>query len=222
MELVNDVEKLYREGEIPLNSAEGFIRQLIGWREFCNQIYRNYETRLYNTNFFNHKRKMKESWYEGTTGIEPLDVAIKQAKKYGYCHHIERLMVLANFMNLAQIDPSEVYKWFMEMFVDSGDWVMAANVFGMGLMSEGGIFATKPYISGSNYIRKMSHYPKEEWCDVWDGLYWGFVGNNFEYIKGNPRMGMTIKNYERMDPVRRRKFSKLRSLFLDEHTIIEK
>ena len=88
----------------------------------------------------------------------------------------------------------------MEMFIDSADWVMAANVFGMGLMSDGGIFATKPYISGSNYICKMSHYKKGEWCDVWDGLYWRFVENNFKYLTNNPRLAMTVRTLEKMKP----------------------
>ena len=104
-ELVADVEKELAEGNIPLNSAEGFIRQVIGWREFVHLVYENYTDQLYTSNFFKHKRKMKDSWYEGTLGIPPLDNAIKQASKYGYCHHIERLMVLANFMNLAAIEP---------------------------------------------------------------------------------------------------------------------
>ena len=101
-------------------------------------------------------------------------------------------------MNLAAIEPTQVYDWFMEMFIDSADWVMAANVFGMGLMSDGGIFATKPYISGSNYICKMSHYKKGEWCDVWDGLYWRFVENNFKYLTNNPRLAMTVRTLEKM------------------------
>ena len=101
-ELVADVEKEYNKGNIPINSAEGFIRQIIGWREFVHLIYENYTEQLYTSNFFKHKRKMKKSWYDGSLGIPALDNAIKQADRYGYCHHIERLMVLANFMNLSE------------------------------------------------------------------------------------------------------------------------
>ena len=118
-----------------MNSLEGYIRQIIGWREFMRGIYQNYDQRLEKTNFFNHKRKMKKSWYDGDTGLDPLDHAINNAKNYGWSHHIERLMILANIMNLCEINPKQVYKWFMEMFVDSSDWVMAPNVYGMGLFS---------------------------------------------------------------------------------------
>ena len=121
-------------------------------------------------------------------------------------------------MNLSGIEPKEVYKWFMEMFIDSADWVMAANVFGMGLMSDGGIFATKPYISGSNYICKMSHYKKGEWCDVWDGLYWRFVENNFKYLTNNPRLAMTVRTLEKMKPERKAKIYAAADKFLEEHT----
>ena len=107
-----------------------------------------------NGNFFKHNRKMKKSWYEGSTGLPPLDYAIKNALNYGWSHHIERLMILSNIMNLCEIKPTIVYKWFMEMFVDSSDWVMVPNVYGMGLFSDGGIFATKPYICGSSYFMK--------------------------------------------------------------------
>ena len=153
------IEKLRKiENKVPMNSLEGYIRQIIGWREFMRGIYQNYDQRLEKTNFFNHKRKMKKTWYEGTTGLDPLDHAINNAKKYGWSHHIERLMILANIMNLCEINPKQVYKWFMEMFVDSSDWVMAPNVYGMGLFSDGGIFATKPYICGSSYFLKMHHF----------------------------------------------------------------
>ena len=104
---------------MPINSLEGYIRQIIGWREFMRGIYQNYDQRLEKTNFFNHKkRKMKKSWYDGNTGLDPLDHAINNARNYGWSHHIERLMILANIMNLCEINPKYVYKWFMEMFVD--------------------------------------------------------------------------------------------------------
>ena len=117
------IEKLRKiENKVPMNSLEGYIRQIIGWREFMRGIYQNYDQRLDKTNFFNHKRKMKKSWYDGNTGLDPLDHAINNAKNYGWSHHIERLMILANIMNLCEINPKQVYKWFMEMFVDSSDW----------------------------------------------------------------------------------------------------
>ena len=153
------IEKLKKiENKVPINSLEGYMRQIIGWREFMRGIYQNYDQRLNKTNFFNHKKKMKISWYNGNTGLDPLDHAINNARNYGWSHHIERLMILSNIMNLCEINPKQVYKWFMEMFVDSSDWVMAPNVYGMGLFSDGGIFATKPYICGSSYFLKMMHF----------------------------------------------------------------
>ena len=141
-EIIDKVKKV--ENKIRINSLEGYVRQIIGWREFMRGIYQNYDKRLEGTNFFNHKNKMKASWYNGTTGLDPLDHSIKNAINFGWSHHIERLMILANIMNLCQIHPKQVYKWFMEMFDDSSDWVMAPNVYCMGLFSDGGIFATKP------------------------------------------------------------------------------
>ena len=155
-----DVIKKYHD-KIKINSYEGFIRQIIGWREFIRGIYQKFEDTLLESNYFANKRKMKKCWYDGSTGILPLDDAIKKAIKLGYNHHIERLMIIANIMNLSRIDPGEVYSWFMQYYVDASDWVMAPNVFGMGLHSDGGIFATKPYICGSSYLLKMSDYQKE-------------------------------------------------------------
>mgnify|MGYP005708785045 FL=1 len=127
---------------------------------------------MIDTNYWNHNRKLSDAWYTGNTGIDPLDDAIRGALEFGYTHHINRLMVLASIMNMSRVHPSEIYKWFMEMFVDSSEWVMVPNVFGMGTFADGGIFATKPYISGSSYILRMSNFKKGDWCEIVDGLYW--------------------------------------------------
>jgi len=216
------VERALEFGEthgIPLNSIEGFVRQIIGWREFVRGIYHNFDKEMSERNYWNHQRSLSDAWYEGTTGIPPLDAAIRNTVKHGYTHHIERLMVIANLMNLCEIHPKEVHRWFMEMFVDSAEWVMAANVYGMGLMSEGGIFATKPYISGSNYIRKMSNYPKGKWCDIWDGLFWRFIDRNREFLESNQRMSMMVKTLDRMDPERFRMIKSDADAFLEKATL---
>ena len=122
---------------------------------------------------------MKKSWYSGSTGLDPLDHAIKNASNFGWSHHIERLMILANVMNLCEIEPKQVYKWFMEMFVDSSDWVMSPNVYGMGLFSDGGIFATKPYICGSSYFLKMMHLRRDLGVKLW----MDYIGNLLIGIK---------------------------------------
>ena len=184
---------------VPINSLEGFIRQIIGWREFIRGIYHYKGNEEINSNYWNHQRKLTKDWYEGTTGIDPLDDAIKDCLKFGYTHHIPRLMVICNIMNLSKIHPDEIYRWFMEMFVDSSDWVMVPNVYGMGTFADGGIFATKPYSCGSNYILKMSNYKKDDWCDVVDGLYWMFMSENISFFKSNPRLAILVKSLERMN-----------------------
>jgi len=131
---------------IPLNSLEGFVRQVMGWREFIKIVYELEGTKQRTTNFWGFTRKIPASFWTGTTGIPPLDDTIQKILKTGYCHHIERLMVLGNFMLLCEFDPNDVYKWFMEMFIDAYDWVMVPNVYGMTQFADGGLMTTKPYI----------------------------------------------------------------------------
>jgi deoxyribodipyrimidine photolyase-related protein len=184
---------------IPLNSTEGFVRQLIGWREFIRGMYESKGSYARTKNYWGFSRKIPDSFYNGTTGIEPIDHVIKVVLETGYCHHIERLMVLGNFMLLCEFDPNEVYKWFMELFIDSYDWVMVPNVYGMSQFADGGLFATKPYISGSNYLKKMSNYPNGEWQAIWDGLFWRFIHQHSQFFNSNPRMAMLVRTFERMD-----------------------
>lgn len=184
--------------DVPLNALEGFIRQVIGWREFMRATYDDLSVPMRTTNHWDHHRPMPAAFYSATTGIPPLDDVIKRVLDTGYCHHIERLMVLGGFMFLCEIDPDDVYRWFMEMFVDSYDWVMVPNVYAMSQHADGGLITTKPYFSGSNYIRKMSHWQKGDWSDVWDGLYWRFIFKHAEALAKNPRWAMMCKSAERM------------------------
>tara|TARA_B100000700_G_scaffold26406_1_gene25388 strand:- start:1371 stop:2849 length:1479 start_codon:yes stop_codon:yes gene_type:complete len=217
MEILEKLKKI--ENKVRINSLEGYVRQIIGWREFMRGIYQNYCRQMETSNFFNHKKKMKISWYNGTTGLDPLDHSIKNSLKYGWTHHIERLMILANIMNLCQINPKEVYKWFMEMFVDSSDWVMAPNVYGMGLFSDGGIFATKPYICGSSYFLKMMDFKRGEWCNTMDGLYWNFINNNRKFFLKNPRLSMMVRVFDKMKEDRKELILKAAKKFIKENTI---
>ena len=201
-----------------INSHEGYIRQLIGWREFIRGIYQNFDEKLEKSNFFNHKKVMKETWYTGTTGLVPLDYSINNALEYGWTHHIERLMILCNIMNLSEINPKEVYKWFMEMFIDSSDWVMSPNVYGMGLFSDGGIFATKPYICGSSYFLKMMHFKKGSWCDIMDGLYWRFIDKHKDFFLSNPRLSMMVRILEKMNEERKNKIFNAANEFIKNNT----
>lgn len=211
LEVVREVEALATKDN--LNSVEGFIRQVMGWREFVRGIYQNCDEFQQKENFFNHKKKLRSCWYQGNTGVVPLDDAIKKTIEWGYCHHIERLMVIGNMMLLLEVHPQEVYRWFMEMFIDSSDWVMGPNVFGMSQFSDGGVFATKPYISGSNYIYKMGNYKKgESWAMGWDGLYWRFIDRKREFLSKNHRLNMMVKMFDKMDSSKKNKIFEQASL----------
>ncbi len=189
-----------REHQVPLNSTEGFVRQILGWREFIRGVYEAKGTEERTKNFWSFSRKIPKSFYDGTTGVQPIDDVIKKVLKTGYAHHIERLMILGNFMVLCEFDPDDVYQWFMELFIDAYDWVMVPNVYGMSLFADGGLMSTKPYISSSNYIMKMSNYRKGEWQGIWDGLFWNFMNDHRGFFLSNPRLGMLVRTFDRMNP----------------------
>jgi deoxyribodipyrimidine photolyase-related protein len=189
---------LQKSEEVSLNSLEGFVRQVIGWREFVRLVYLHAGSRQRTRNFWGLSRTLPASFYDGTTGIVPFDQSIQRTLKHAYCHHIERLMILGNFMLLCDIKPDDVYQWFMEMFIDSYDWVMVPNVYGMSQHADGGLMTTKPYISGSSYVLKMSDYSKGPWTAVWDGLYWRFIDRQREFFSENPRMRVMVGQLERM------------------------
>jgi deoxyribodipyrimidine photolyase-related protein len=191
-------EALQYDGQVPLNSLEGFIRQVIGWREFVRLVYLTHGRKQRTLNFWGHTRPLPEAFYNGTTGIVPIDHTIQAVLETGYCHHIERLMILGNFMLLCDVHPDDVYRWFMELFIDAYDWVMVPNVYGMSQHADGGRMTTKPYISGSSYILKMSDYRKDAWCPIWDALYWRFVERHAEFFAANPRMAVMVKMKEKL------------------------
>ena len=170
-----------------LYSVEGFIRQLV-WREYSRLLYRYaYDNMI--SNYFGHHNKLSKAWYDGNTGILPIDLAIKKAFEYGYIHHIIRLMILCNFMNLCFIDPNDVYAWFMEFSLDSYDWVMINNVYSMGLYADGGLTTTKPYISTSRYVLNQSNLEKDGiWDQVWDTLYYYFIYKNYDKFTGRGKI----------------------------------
>ncbi len=203
-QVVSEALDFAESDQVPINSLEGFIRQILGWREYMRGLYL-FKGRYQRTNnFWGFSRKMPEAFYHGSTGIKPLDNTIRKVLKTGYCHHIERLMVLGNFMLLCEIDPSEVYRWFMELFVDAYDWVMVPNVYGMSQYADGGIMSTKPYISGSNYLNKMSDYPNGPWRQIWDALFWRFIQEQQEYLATNPRMKLLVYQLDTMDKNRKK------------------
>ena len=212
--VVKNSLEFYKKNKIPINSTEGFIRQIIGWREFIRGVYVSKGSEERTKNYWNFDRKIPKSFYEGNTGIDPIDDTIKKVEKSAYGNHIERLMILGNFMVLCEFDPDEVYKWFMEVFIDSYDWVMVPNVYGMSQFADGGLMSTKPYISSSNYIIKMSDYKKGEWSDIWDGLFWSFMDKQRDFFKKNPRMRMLISSFDKMDSLKKEK------LLMDAHNFL--
>ncbi len=217
---IQKAEKKYYEsnGEIPINSFEGFIRQILGWREFIKGVYWENMPKYKNLNYWSHSLKLNDNWYEGDTGIPPLDDAIKESKKFAYSHHINRLMIIANLMNLTGIHPNEMYRWFMEMYIDAYDWVMVPNVYGMGSYADGGIFSTKPYICGSSYMLRMSNYSKGDWCDTVDGLYWRFVEKNIKFFESNPRLAVMTRSLTNMNKERKKTIFKSAEEFIERNT----
>ena len=202
-QVLDRVLEAARENDIPLNSLEGFVRQIIGWREFMRATYEALGVSMRSTNHWKHTRPIPESFWTGETGIDPIDDTIRRLLETGYCHHIERLMVLGGFMFLCEFDPDEIYEWFMAMFIDSYDWVMVPNAYAMSQNADGGQITTKPYFSGSAYVRKMSHWKEGEWSKIWDGLYWRWIWQHREALGSNPRWAMMVSTAKKMDEAKR-------------------
>lgn len=189
--------------DVELPSLEGFVRQLIGWREYVRATYHLYGRRMRSSNHLRHTRSLAAGWWHGTTGLDPVDHVVRGVLERGYAHHIERLMVLGNAMCLLRTDPDEVYEWFTALFVDAYDWVMVPNVYAMSQFAAGTGITTKPYVSGSNYLRKMTDFGTGEWREDWDALYWGFVEHHREVFEGNVRSRMVTRTWDGMDGDRR-------------------
>jgi deoxyribodipyrimidine photolyase-related protein len=198
------VTRILEQGNIPINSKEGFVRQIIGWREWIKGLYDHvYKDDFLEMNFFGSECDLPQCFYDLDSTIKeknlPLGLVLDKVNRLAYCHHIERLMVLANWMLLNEYNPAQCYKWFVEMFIDSSEWVMVANVMGMGLYADGGIFATKPYVAGGNYLKKMSDYPsgkgETDWEKLWTDKFWYFVIKHKDVFLSNPRMNMLIQSH---------------------------
>ena len=197
-ELINTALDAAVGYNIPLNSLEGFIRQVMGWREFIRIVYEREGPRQRTTNYWDFSRKVPETFWTGKTGIAPVDNVIRKVLAAGYTHHIERLMVMGNFMQLCEFSPDDVYLWFMEMYIDAYDWVMVPNIYGMTQFADGGLMVTKPYISGSNYLMKMGDWKKGPWQETWDGLFWRFMHVHRELFVKNPRLNMLVHSFDKM------------------------
>jgi deoxyribodipyrimidine photolyase-related protein len=203
--------------DAPLASKEGFIRQIIGWREFVRAIYVLEGKTMADKNVLSHTKKMSDAWMEGQTGIPVVDLTIRKLMVHAYTHHIERLMVLGNLMMLSNIDPMEVYTYFMATHIDAYHWVMAPNIFGMSQFSAGALMTTKPYFSGSNYLVRMG-VKKGDWTEVWDALFYLFLFDNRTLIGQNPRLGALLRNLERKSEETMARYAELKNAFLGRVT----
>ena len=203
------------DNQVSLASTEGFIRQIIGWREYIRALYVLEGTKIRNSNYFGANRTMPKAMWTSKTGIEPIDDHIQVLEKYAYTHHIPRLMLFGNYLNLCQIQPNAVYHWFMEMYIDAYDWVMVANVYSMTLYADGGLLTTKPYIASSNYILKMSDFKKGEWSPILDALFWNFVGKHFDKLQNEGRLGFIGVQYNKMPETKKQSYAKIAKEYLD-------
>lgn len=206
-ECVDAAVTAYRAGQAPLAATEGFVRQIIGWREFVNGVYWLKMPDYESSNALDATHPLPEFFYTGETDLNCLRQTLTQTIESGYNHHIQRLMILGNFLLLAGIRPKEALRWFNEMFVDAHDWVMAANVLGMVLHADGGFMATKPYAASSTYISKMSDYcadcrfkpAKKTGPDAcpFNVLYWAFYDRNQDRFDRNPRTAMAVRSWRK-------------------------
>lgn len=209
LEMVLEAEKALEKGA-PINSVEGFIRQILGWREYIRGIYLLEMPGYHAVNHYGHTQNLPHYYWDGKTDMRCMAESTTHVIEDGYAHHIQRLMVLGNFANLAGVNPKEVNDWFLEMFVDSHDWVTTPNVMGMALHADGGKMATKPYISSGSYIHKMGDYCTNCVYDVkqktgpkacpFNALYWNFIDRHLDTLEKNPRMGIPVSVYKKMDP----------------------
>lgn len=184
--VVDQTVAYYKKKKVAKNNFEGYLRQIIGWREYSRMLYLHAYEEI-KGNHFGHQRKLTKAWYDGTTGIKPIDWTINTAFETGYLHHILRLMMMANFMNLVGLHPDQIFKWFMEFSLDSYSWVMHNNVYSMGTYADGGLTMRKPYLSSSNYILKMSDFKKDKhWEEIWTDLFYNFLIEHEKKLKGTP------------------------------------
>lgn len=210
LSLCREAEQCYQDGDARLNSVEGFIRQLIGWREFVYHVYRWQMPGYLESNYFDADLPLPDFYWTGDTDMFCISEAIQTLQQWGLNHHIQRLMVTGNFALLAGIDPQAVNHWYHLAYVDAYEWVVAPNVLGMALYADGGILATKPYAASANYIHKMSDYCTHcaydhrakvgERACPFNALYWDFLARNRACLQNNPRMNLMLALLDRRDP----------------------
>ncbi|WP_298616229.1 cryptochrome/photolyase family protein [uncultured Thermosynechococcus sp.] len=210
-EVISAALEAYRERQLPLNSVEGFIRQILGWREYMYGLYHYFGAEYVQHNFFQHRQPLPAFfWQSDRTSMNCLRHVLEQIERTGYAHHIQRLMILANFALIAGLCPQEVETWFHSVFIDAYDWVMQTNVLGMGLFADGGLLASKPYAASANYIQRMSNYcqgcvydPKQRVGDracPFNFFYWHFLARHRQVLNSQGRMHVILKNTDKFSP----------------------
>ena len=225
LEVCQAAEKAYRNGDVPINAAEGFIRQILGWREFVRGIYFREGPDYARRNVLNHQRKLPWFYWGGETRMRCIAKTVEQTRTDAYAHHIQRLMVTGNFALLAGLDPHEVNEWYLAVYADAYEWVESPNVTGMTLFADGGIVASKPYAASGSYINRMSDYCGDcaysvskktgEGACPFNLLYWGFLIRHRDRFENNPRMAQMYRTWDRMDEDRRETVLKEAEDFLD-------
>jgi len=208
LEMCERAERAWRRGDAPLNAVEGFIRQIIGWREYVRGIYWAFMPDYAERNALNARRDLPDFYWTGDTDMRCMAEVIGQTRRSAYAHHIQRLMVTGNFALLAGIDPAQVNEWYLIVYADAYEWVEMPNVSGMALYADGGLMASKPYAASGKYIDRMSDYCRNCRYDVGDAtgeracpfnyLYWNFMIEHEDSLRGNRRMGPILGNLRRM------------------------
>ncbi|WP_417718603.1 cryptochrome/photolyase family protein [Salipiger sp.] len=224
-EVCDAAAQAYAEGAAPLNAVEGFIRQILGWREYVRGMYYLQGPDYLRRNALNHQRKLPGFFWGAETRMACVAHAVDQTREDGYAHHIQRLMVTGNFSLIAGLNPQQVHEWYLASYVDAFDWVMAANTIGMTQFADGGLVASKPYVSSGNYIDRMSDYCKAchysvkartgEGACPFNLLYWHFLNRHRDRFENNPRMGNMYRTWDRMDETRRSTVLREAEAFLD-------
>ena len=221
-EVIAAAEKAYRDGQAPLAAVEGFIRQILGWREYVRGVYWLKMPEYLELNHLEADQSLPEFFWTGETELKCLQESIGQTLRYGYAHHIQRLMVTGLYTLLLGVDPREVHAWYLAVYVDAVEWVELPNTLGMSQFGDGGVMASKPYVATGKYIQRMSnfcaHCPKDptkatgpDACPF-TTLYWDFLGRNEALLRGNPRMSMQLRNLDRLDDERRAEIRKAAEL----------
>jgi deoxyribodipyrimidine photolyase-related protein len=230
LEVIKKAEEAYYEKHLPLSSVEGFIRQILGWREYIRGVYWANMPGYDQHNFFKHNAKLPDWFWTGKTDMRCLSLSISQSLTNAYAHHIQRLMIIGNFSLLAGVDPKEVHKWYLGIYIDAYEWVEMPNTLGMSQFADGGLLATKPYVSSAAYINKMGNYCSsckykfkeklgEDACPF-NSLYWNFFDRHQDKLSNNPRLGIVNSQLKKMDQHQKIEINKKANFYLDNINLL--